>query len=148
MRDIYRQGIDTGDATFTVEPPLWQRWDEDHLQRCRLVAIEHDAILAWAALLPISSRDCYRGVAEVSIYVASSMHGRGIGTQLLNALIEESERNQIWMLQAVIFVENAASIRLHEKSGFCLVGRREKIAQRDGVWRDTLLLERRSRVIG
>jgi len=148
VREIYAQGIATGSATFTTEPPAWDAWDRAHLGDCRLVATDANAIEGWAALLPISARDCYRGVAEVSIYVAESARGRGIGSRLLGALVDVSERSGIWMLQAVIFPENTASIRIHEKHGFRLVGRRERIAQRDGVWRDTVLLERRSRVIG
>ncbi len=146
VRDIYQQGIDTGYATFTTELPIGQAWDAAHLKDCRLVAVD-TSVLGWAACLPVSARDCYRGVVEISIYVAPAAQGHGIGSQLLDALVHETERNCIWMLQAVIFPENFASIRIHEKAGFRLVGRRERIAQRDGVWRDTLLFERRSRVI-
>jgi len=149
VRRIYEEGIATGAATFTVEAPPWETWDRAHLPDCRLVATDNgDAILGWAALIPVSARDCYRGVAEVSIYIAEAARGRGIGSQLLDALVTASETSQIWMLQAVIFPENVASLRIHEKHGFRFVGRRERIAQRDGVWRDTVLLERRSRAIG
>ncbi|MEO8027100.1 MAG: N-acetyltransferase family protein [Bryobacteraceae bacterium] len=148
VRSIYEQGIATGEATFTTEAPGWEAWDRAHLADCRLVAMEGPQVVGWAALLPISSRECYRGVCEVSIYITDTSRGAGLGTQLLSALIGESERHGIWMLQSVIFPENSASIRLHEKHGFRFVGRRERIAQREGLWRDTVLLERRSRSIG
>lgn len=148
VRAIYAQGIATGDATFQTEPPEWADWDRTHLSDCRLVAMDGHRVAGWAALLPVSVRHCYRGVTEVSIYVDEADRGRGIGSLLLDALISESERHGIWMLQSVIFPENAASIRIHEKAGFRLVGRRERVAQRDGRWRDTAMLERRSRVAG
>ncbi len=148
VREIYRQGIATGNATFEQSVPDWRQWDERHLSSCRLVARSADQILGWAALSPVSSRRVYRGVAEVSLYVAEAARGRGIGRRLLDALIDASEQNGIWTLQAGIFAENAASIHLHELAGFRLVGTRERIACLDGRWRDTVLMERRSKVTG
>ena len=144
VREIYLEGIRTGDATFETEAPSWERWDESHRQFARLVLREGDAVLGWAALSPVSKREVYRGVAEVTVYVAEAARGRGIGRALLEALIEESERNGIWTLQASIFPENTASVALHLRCGFREVGRRERIARLHGIWRDTLLFERRS----
>lgn len=144
VRAIYLEGIHTGDATFETEAPSWERWDESHLSFARLVLREDAAVLGWAALSPVSKREVYRGVAEVTVYVAEAARGRGIGRALLEALIAESERNGIWTLQASIFPENTASLELHRRCGFREVGRRERIAQLHGIWRDTLLFERRS----
>lgn len=144
VRRIYREGIATGNATFETEAPEWNRWDAAHLPHSRLVARDAAAIVGWAALSPVSPRRVYRGVAEVSVYVAESARGRGSGHMLLEALIGESERHGIWTLQAGIFPENIASLELHRKCGFRLVGRRERIGELGGVWRDVLLLERRS----
>ena len=148
VREIYREGIATGNATFQTDVPEWEEWDSSHLRHSRLVARSGNEIGAWAALSAVSRRSCYAGVAEVSVYVAAAHRGRGLGRQLLAALIAESERHGIWTLQAAIFPENAASIALHERLGFRLAGTRERIAQRDGRWRDTALLERRSKVVG
>jgi L-amino acid N-acyltransferase YncA len=148
VRAIYAQGITTRNATFETTVPEWTEWDARHLPTCRLVAIHGDEVVGWAALSAVSSRQVYRGVAEVSVYVAGSAQGQGIGLALLSALVAESERNGIWTLQAGIVAENAASIHLHEKAGFRIVGRREKIGQLDGQWRDTILMERRSRSTG
>lgn len=148
VRGIYESGIATGNATFQTEAPGWDDWDKGHIKNCRLVAVEGDQVLGWAALSPVSSRCVYAGVAEVSVYVHPDARGKGVGRQLLNALILESEANNYWTLQAGIFPENMASIILHEKLGFRQVGRREKIGQMQGVWRDTLLLERRSHKVG
>jgi phosphinothricin acetyltransferase len=149
VRAIYAEGIATGNATFTTEPPTWEAWDTSHLPTCRLVAADADGrVLGWAALSPVSSRCVYAGVAEVSVYVAENARGQGVGRQLLGALVAESEQLGLWTLQAGIFPENAASVRLHEAAGFRPVGRRERISQLHGVWRDTLLLERRSTVVG
>ena len=146
VRRIYIEGLETGDASFETEAPTWERWNTGHRPDCRLVARDGEGILGWAALSPISSRRVYAGVAEVSIYIAAAARGRGVGKALLDALITESERAGVWTLQASIFPENEASVRLHKQSGFREVGRREAIAQRSGIWRDTILLERRSRV--
>ena len=148
VRAIYEQGIATGDATFEMNVPGWEAWDVGHLPTCRLVAREGERTTGWAALSPVSSRCVYAGVAEVSVYVAADARGQGIGKVLLGALIEASERAGVWTLQAGIFAENRASIALHESCGFRIVGRRERLAQLSGTWRDVLLLERRSPVVG
>lgn len=149
VRDIYEAGIATGEATFQTEAPPWDAWDAAHLKTCRIVARDDQGKVAgWAALGPISSRPVYAGVAEVSVYVAASARGRGLGRQLLTALIDASERDGRWSLQASIFPENEASVRLHQSCGFRVVGRRERIACQYGRWRDTLWLERRSAVVG
>jgi L-amino acid N-acyltransferase YncA len=147
-REIYAQGIATGNATFEQTVPEWKEWDAQHLAACRLVACVEGKVLGWAALSRVSTRRVYEGVAEVSIYIEEQAQGRGIGRQLLAALIAESEKNGIWTLQAGILAENAVSIRLHQRAGFRVVGRREKIGCRDGLWRDTVLMERRSSVAG
>lgn len=148
VREIYLEGMATGDATFQTEAPEWPEWDANHLPHSRLVAREEGAIGGWAALSAVSRRECYAGVAEVSIYIAAAYRGRGLGLRLLAALVAESEANGIWTLQAGIFPENRASTALHERLGFRRVGVRERIAQRDGRWRDTVLLERRSQEVG
>ncbi|GAA4356374.1 GNAT family N-acetyltransferase [Hymenobacter saemangeumensis] len=148
---IYEQGIATSNATFTTSAPTWEAWDASHLAHSRLVATDEAQsghVLGWAALSPVSGRCVYGGVAEVSVYLAAAARGRGLGQQLLAALVADSEANGIWTLQAGIFPENTASLRIHAAAGFREVGRRERIAQLHGVWRDTLLLERRSQVVG
>lgn len=148
VRRIYEEGIAGGHATFETTAPDYERWDEAHLPECRLVAVSSGNVVGWAALSPISRRAVYRGVAEVSVYVAGDWQGRGIGKRLLQSLIQASEDAGIWTLQAGIFPENEASLGLHLACGFRLIGRREKIAQHHGRWRDTLILERRSRRVG
>ena len=148
VREIYLEGIASRQATFETEPPTWEAWDASHSPLARLVARKGETVIGWAALSPVSSRQAYAGVAEVSVYVAQSQRGCGLGRQLLEALIGESERNAIWSLQAVMFPENAASVALHQRCGFREVGRRERIGKQGGAWRDTILLERRSRRIG
>lgn len=143
VRTIYKEGIATGEATFELDTPDWDLWDESHLPGCRFVAKSGSQIVGWAALSPVSERCIYVGVAEVSVYVGAITRGQGIGTQLLAALIEESGKQGIWTLQAGIFPENGASIQMHLRSGFRKVGYREKIGQLHGVWRDVVLLERR-----
>ena len=145
VRAIYLEGIRSGHSTFETEAPSWEKWDEGHLSIARLVMRDGETVLGWAALSPVSKRHVYRGVAEVTVYVSENAQGRGIGRALLEALIDESEKNGIWMLQASIFPENTASVQLHLRCGFREVGRRERIAMLNGVWRDTLLFERRSR---
>ncbi|HQW11727.1 MAG TPA: N-acetyltransferase family protein [Saprospiraceae bacterium] len=147
VREIYRHGIETGNATFQTEVPTWNDWDTNHFQKCRIIAELTDHIVGWAALSPISSRAVYSGVAEVSVYVAPEYGGRHFGIYLLEKLLSESEKAGFWTLQASIFQENKASLAIHEKLEFRLVGYREKIGQMDGRWRDTLLLERRSKLI-
>jgi L-amino acid N-acyltransferase YncA len=146
VRDIYEQGIASANATFQTTAPEWEEWDKSHVKSCRLVAIEDKVLKGWAALSPVSARAVYAGVAEVSIYIHADAQGKGIGSLLLKELIAKSEQ-QFWTLQAGIFPENTASIRLHEKLGFRLVGRRERIGKMNGIWRDTVLLERRSDTI-
>jgi len=147
VREIYLDGIASGHATFEVDAPSWERWDAAHLPFARLVA-RRALIVGWAALSPVSQRCVYGGVAEVSVYVSAASRGAGIGRALLRALIDESERNDIWTMQAGIFPENFASIKLHLACGFREVGRRERIGKLNGIWRDTVLLERRSKTIG
>jgi phosphinothricin acetyltransferase len=147
VRAIYLEGIMTGEATFETEAPDWEGWDSGHLPQCRLIAGNGDAVLGWAALSPVSKRQVYAGVAEVSVYVAAMARGYGVGSALMRALIEASERHGVWTLQSSIFPENHASVTLHLKHGFREVGRRERIARHHGVWRDTVIFERRSSVI-
>lgn len=148
VRDIYSQGIATGNATFETEAPPWPDWDRAHMASCRLVFTDGEAVLGWAALTPVSSRCVYQGVAEVSVYVDEIARGRGIGSKLMAALIPASESAGIWTLQAGIFPENQASIGLHRKFGFRVIGRRERVGKMDGRWRDVALMERRSQVVG
>lgn len=146
VEEIYRQGIATGNATFEAESPGWESWNAKHHPHSRLVARDERRILAWAALSPVSTRRVYAGVAEVSIYVADAARGKGVGKALLAALVEHSEQHGIWTLQAGIFPENTASIALHKACGFREVGVREQIGKLAGVWRSTVLLERRSQI--
>ncbi|WP_457617830.1 N-acetyltransferase family protein [Lutibacter sp.] len=148
IAEIYREGIETRNATFQLEVPNWSDWDNSHLSECRIVAEVNNDIVGWAALSPISSRCVYGGVAEVSVYVSNRNSGQKIGTKLLSKLISESERNGIWTLQAGIFPENIASIKIHNNLGFRKVGYREKIGKMEGKWRDVILMERRSNKIG
>lgn len=147
-RAIYLEGIATKNATFETDAPEWEKWDAAHLKDCRLVARLSGQVVGWAALSPVSSRCVYAGVAENSIYIGAAVRGQGIGKKLLGALVEASERAGIWTLQTGIFPENKASLHLHELCGFRVLGVREKIGQMDGVWRDVVLMERRSRVVG
>ena len=148
VRSIYVEGIATGDATFQQTAPEWKEWDEAHLQLCRMVAKEGDEVIGWAALTPVSRRPVYAGVAEMSIYVAEKARSRGIGTYLITRLIADSEAAGIWTLQAGIFPENEASMRLHIAAGFRVVGTRVRLGILNGRWRDVTLLERRSSVAG
>jgi phosphinothricin acetyltransferase len=148
VRRIYLEGLATGQASFETEAPSWEQWNEARLPHSRLVARENGRVVAWAALSPASKRPCYAGVAETSIYVAADVRGRGAGKALLQKLIEESQRNGIWSLYGATFAENAASIQMQLACGFRIVGRRERIAQHQGVWRDTIITERRSRTVG
>lgn len=154
VRRIYADGIATGNATFETETPDWDAWHRSHLPVCRLVARppanagECDTILAWAALSPVSARACYAGIAEHSIYVDAGQRGRGIGKTLLTALAGAAEDAGFWMLQSAIFPENTASIAIHLACGFRIMGRRQRVAMLNGVWRDTVVVERRSRIVG
>jgi len=147
VRTIYLEGVHEGNSTFETEAPSWEAWDEAHHKSPRLVMRVGDHVLGWAALSPVSKRRVYSGVAEVSVYVTGSARGKGIGRALLDALIDKSEESGIWTLQASIFPENVASIELHLQCGFREVGRRDSIAMLTGVWRDTILFERRSKRI-
>lgn len=152
VRAIYLEGIASGHATFERDAPSWEKWDEKHLRECRLVArrnnVDDMRVVGWAALSPVSDRCVYAGVAEVSVYVAAEARGQGAGRVLLGALVAASEKCGIWTLQAGIFPENTASTRLHLDCGFREVGRRERLGRMNGVWRDVLLLERRSASVG
>jgi phosphinothricin acetyltransferase len=148
VRQIYLDGLATGQASFETEAPSREVWDQKHHRHSRLVVRCGPRVVAWAALAPVSQRSCYAGVAEVSLYVAADSRGQGVGKRLLQALIDSSERHGIWSLYGGTFAENAASIRLQIACGFRVVGRRERIARHKGVWRDTIITERRSRVVG
>jgi L-amino acid N-acyltransferase YncA len=142
--EIYRMGLETRNATFETTVPSWQEWDSKHLIHSRFVSELDGKVVGWAALTPFSSREVYRGVAEVSIYVADGFRGKKIGSNLMTQIIISSELNGIWTLVSSVFPENEATLRLHEKFGFRIIGKRERIAKLDGKWRDTILLERRS----
>jgi len=145
---IYEQGIASRNATFETETPDWPHFDAKFLPHSRLVAKEDNTILGWGAITPASTRPCYKGVAEVSVYVQTGHQRKGVGRELLLSMIKESEKNGIWSLLSVIHEENRASIHLHEQCGFRYIGYREKIAQLDGTWRTTVMMEKRSKVIG
>lgn len=153
VRSIYLEGIGTGNSTFEADAPDWDKWDSAHLPEHRLVIRVSDSVLAWAALSPVSSRCAYSGVAELSLYVAAGHRDKGIGSDLLGALIDSSEKAGIWTLQGGIFPENAASLGMVKKHGFREIGRREKVGKMThgdlaGTWRDVILVERRSTVAG
>ncbi len=148
VAQVYKQGIITGFATFEKEVPSYEQWNKNHLSNCRIVAYRDDKIIGWAALSPVSGRSVYRGVAEVSVYVAESERGSGVGRLLMEELITSSEKEGFWTLQSGIFPENKNSIKLHEKTGFRFIGKREKIGRLDGIWKDNLLFERRSEIVG
>jgi phosphinothricin acetyltransferase len=148
VRAIYLEGIATGNATFETTASDWEKWDAGHLQACRFVARVQDEIVGWAALSPVSARKVYAGVTEVSVYVAERARGRKVGSRLLAELVKASEREGIWTLNAGIFPENTASIELHKRHGFRVVGTRERIGCMNGRWRDVTLMERRSQVVG
>lgn len=148
VAEIYRQGVETGVATFQNDIPDWESWDKSHLSTCRIAVYEGDEMAGWAAITPVSSRCVYAGVGEVSIYVATAYRGKGVGEVLLNNLIAESEQVGLWTLQSGIFAENSRSIKLHEKCGFRQIGYREKIGQKNGIWKDNVIMERRSKSVG
>ena len=145
---IYLQGIATENATFQTEAASWQDWDTSHLKNSRLAAMIDNKVAGWAALSPVSSRCVYAGVGEVSIYIADKYRGKGIGKTLLTALIKDSEENGLWTLQSGILAENIGSIKLHEACGFRQIGYREKIGKLKGIWRDNVIMERRSKIVG
>ena len=146
--EIYQTGIDSKNATFEKSIPSWQEWDNNHLDHSRFVAETDGMVAGWVALSAVSKRDAYRGVAEISIYIHNDYWGKGLGSVLMGKVIESSEEKGIWTLFSVVFPENKASVSLHKKYGFTVIGTREKIGQIDGKWRDTLILERRSRKTG
>jgi len=148
VKAIYESGLATGNANFSHQVPDWDRWDANHVKNCRLVAEADGVVLGWAALTAIADNCVLAGVAEVSIYVAEGRRGKGIGRQLLAELVKSSEENNFWTLESRIFAENIASLKIHLDNGFRLIGTRERIGKLNGVWRDTLLLERRSVKIG
>ena len=146
---IYREGIDAGNATFESDPPSWEAFDAGKIRDVRLVAVDDDRVVGWAAASPVSSRSVYRGVIEHSVYVAEAAQGRGVGGELLAGFLAAAEAAGYWTVQSSIFPENEASIALHEKHGFRIVGRRDAIAlmtygPHAGTWRDTVLVEWRS----
>jgi len=146
--DIYKMGIETGNATFETSVPDWKNWSEKHLKHSRFVFENNNSVVGWVVLSAISQRAVYAGVAEVSIYVHPKYFGKQIGSQLMEAVLKSSEENGIWTLQSSIFPENIATLKLHEKFGFRIVGMREKIAQLNHIWRNTIILERRSKITG
>lgn len=148
VREIFIEGILTGNATVRTEAPGWDEWNKDHLDICRFVAKQDEKVVGWVALSLISSRQAYSGVVEVSIYIASNATGMGIGSRLLQHVIVSSEEHKIWTIQAMIFPENGASIKLHRKFGFKEVGTRKRMGKLNAVWRDVVLLERRSNIVG
>lgn len=146
---IYLEGISTGYATFETSVPDFESWDKAHLKECRFIAVEGNKVLGWAALSPVSSRCVYGGIGEVSVYIAAASRGSGVGKALVLKLIEESEKEGYWTIQSGIFPENVASIKLHEKVGFRFIGKREKVGKtKDGLWKDNLLYEKRSKIVG
>lgn len=148
VRDIYAEGIASGEATFETTPPDWSGWDVGHVPEHRWVAVHDDAVLGWVACSAVSSRCVYAGVLELSVYVAASAQGRGVGSALMRAVVRSTEADGVWTLQAGVFPENEASLALHARHGFRVIGRRERLGRREGVWRDVVLLERRSAVVG
>jgi L-amino acid N-acyltransferase YncA len=145
---IYADGIAGRNATFETVVPSWETWDAKHLQTCRFVAEEDGNILGWVAFSQVSAREVYRGVIEESVYIDAAAQGKGLGYALLSEGVRQSEAEGYWMIQTSIFPENQASIKLHEKCGFRIVGQRERIAQLDGIWRSTVMMERRSKIVG
>jgi L-amino acid N-acyltransferase YncA len=145
---IYAEGIATRNATFETEVPSWDEWDRSHLAEHRFLALDEGRVLGWIALAPVSDRCCYAGVAEVSVYVGAAGRGAGVGAALVQAVVKSSERGGIWTLQTGVFPENEASLALCHRFGFRVVGTRERIGQLAGIWRDVLLLERRSAAVG
>lgn len=148
VSSIYKQGIDTGFATFETNVPTYESWDSAHMKSCRLVATENKIVIGWAALSPVSSRCVYGGIGEISVYIASTSRGKGVGKRLMKALILESESEGLWTIQSGIFPDNKGSIELHKKMGFRFIGKRERVGRLHGEWKDNLLFERRSSVVG
>jgi len=143
--EIYKMGMDTRNATFETDVPTWLDWDSKHLQHSRFVFIENEKVLGWAALSAVSVRPAYKGVAEISIYIDTDFRAKGIGSKLMEKVIQSSEENGIWTLNSSVFPENIATLKLHERFGFRIIGFKEQVAKLDGKWRNTVLMERRSR---
>jgi len=143
--EIYKMGMDTRNATFETDVPTWLDWDSKRLQHSRFVFTENEKVLGWAALSAVSARPAYKGVAEISIYIDADFRARGIGSQLMEKVIQSSEENGIWTLNSSVFPENIATLKLHERFGFRIIGFKEQVAKLDGKWRNTVLMERRSR---
>lgn len=149
VSEIYNEGIDTGIATFETQVPTYKDWDKAHLKSCRIVALDKTTVIGWAALSPVSGRCVYGGIGEVSVYISRTSRGTGVGKLLMKHLIYESEKEGLWTLQSGIFPENKASIKLHEKVGFRYIGKRERVGRTSqGAWKDNLLFERRSKLVG
>jgi len=148
VKDIYIEGIQTGNATFQTEAPSWEAWDIAHVKTCRLVMTYGHKVVGWAALSPVSSRCVYAGIAEVSVYLAQDHRAKGIGVILMEELIRCSEKNGFWTLQSGIFPENRASLAVHKRCGFREIGLRKRVGKMNGTWRDTVLVERRSETVG
>lgn len=148
IANIYKQGIETGIATFETTVPTWETWNEIKLLHSRFVAVDNNDVLGWVALSKVSNRCVYEGVAEVSIYIAENHRGKGVGKILMENVIKESETNGIWTLQSGMFAENEATIALHKIVGFRIIGYREKVGKLAGVWKDNVIMERRSKVVG
>lgn len=148
IANIYKQGIETGIATFETSVPTWETWNDSKLLHSRFIAVDNNDVLGWVALSKVSSRCVYEGVAEVSIYIAENHRGKGVGKILMENVIRESEANGVWTLQSGMFAENEATIALHKIVGFRIIGYREKIGKLGGVWKDNVIMERRSKVVG
>ncbi|WP_101842764.1 GNAT family N-acetyltransferase [Halobacillus sp. Marseille-P3879] len=148
VRRIYLEGIASGHATFETAAPSWEKWNASHSSACRFVARIGDTVAGWSALKPVSARSVYAGVAEVSVYVGKRNMKQGVGSRLMESVVKDSEARGFWTLQAGIFPENKASLQLHKRAGFREVGRRERIGKMEGVWRDIILMERRSSIAG
>ena len=148
IANIYRQGLETGHATFETTVPSWEDWDKGKLSHSRLAAVSNDTVVGWAALSAVSDRCVYGGVAELSIYIANDHKGKGIGKALMSKLIEQSEAHGIWTLQSGMFPENEATVALHKSLGFRIIGYREKIGKLRDTWRDTIIMERRTTTTG
>lgn len=148
VSEIYSQGLNTGIATFETEVPDWEKWNVKFHSNCRILAELNNEVAGFAVLSPVSNREVYKGVAEVTIYVKDKHRGKGIGKKLLEELISQSEHNGYWSLQASIFPQNIASIKIHQNCGFRLIGKKEKIGKRHGIWYDNLIFEKRSKING
>ncbi len=148
VQHIYAQGLETRNATFETTVPNWEKWNRSHTLHSRLATIHNGKMIGWGALSPVSDRCVYEGVAEISVYIHEDYRNRGVGKIIIQKLINESEQNGIWSLMSGVFPENEASIHIHVLEGFRIVGTREKIAKLDDIWRDTVLLQRRSKIVG